>query len=146
MTDLPKSEGHTCILVAVDRFSKACKLIPLRGLPTSLEIAEQLFSHVFRNYWIPEDIVSDRGPQFISRVWEAFFCLPGVTLSLSSGYHAQTTVHYPELSPDPVCTYLCMLTFQNSYNSSAILIRRLLFFLVPVLHQSCKTLLSSVDS
>ncbi len=28
VTDLPKSEGYTCILVAVDRFSKACKLIP----------------------------------------------------------------------------------------------------------------------
>ncbi len=26
MTNLPKSEGHTCILVAVDHFSKACKI------------------------------------------------------------------------------------------------------------------------
>ncbi len=35
-TDLPNSEGFTHILVVVDRFSKACKLIPLRGLPTAL--------------------------------------------------------------------------------------------------------------
>ncbi len=35
-------------------------------------------------------IVSDRGPQFISRVWKAFFRLLGVTVSLSSGYHPQT--------------------------------------------------------
>ncbi len=89
MTELPKSEGHTCILVAVDRFSKACKLIPLRRLPTVLETAEQLFAHVFRNYGIPEDIIPDRGPQFISQVWKAFFCLLGVTVSLSSGYHPQ---------------------------------------------------------
>ncbi len=33
VTDLHESGGHTCILVAVDRFSKACKLIPLRWLP-----------------------------------------------------------------------------------------------------------------
>ncbi|KAL0159145.1 hypothetical protein M9458_047221, partial [Cirrhinus mrigala] len=89
-TDLPPSNGYTTILVVVDRFSKACKLIPLKGLPTALEAAEALFQHVFRNFGLPEDIVSDRGPQFISRVWRAFFQLLGVTVSLSSGYHPQT--------------------------------------------------------
>ncbi len=88
--DIPVSEGNTCILVAVDRFSKACKLIPLRGLPTALETAEHLFHQVFRNFGVPEEIVSDRGPQFISRVWKAFFRLLGVSVSLSSGYHSQT--------------------------------------------------------
>ncbi len=89
-TDLPSSNGFTTILVVIDRFSKACKLIPLRGLPTALETAEALFQYIFRNFGIPEDIVSDRGPQFISRVWHAFFRLLGVTVSLSSGYHPQS--------------------------------------------------------
>ncbi|KAK3516125.1 hypothetical protein QTP70_005370 [Hemibagrus guttatus] len=61
-TDLPVSNGFTTILITVDRFSKACKLIPLKGLPTALEMAEALFSNVFRHFCIPEDIVSDRGP------------------------------------------------------------------------------------
>ncbi|KAG1956957.1 retrotransposable element [Pimephales promelas] len=65
VTDLPRSNNHTCILVVVDRFSKACKLIPLPGLPTAFETTEALFHHVFRNFGIPEDVVSDRGPQFI---------------------------------------------------------------------------------
>ncbi|KAI2647118.1 Transposon Tf2-6 polyprotein [Labeo rohita] len=56
----------------------------------ALETAEALFQNVFRNFGLPEDIVSDRGPQFISRVWRAFFQLLGVTVSLSSGYHPQT--------------------------------------------------------
>ncbi|KAL0150076.1 hypothetical protein M9458_054735, partial [Cirrhinus mrigala] len=90
MTDLPLSDGNTCILVIVDRFSKFCSLLPLKGLPTAMETAESLFNHVFRYYGIPEDIVSDRGPQFISRVWKSFFKLLGVTVSLSSGYHPQT--------------------------------------------------------
>ncbi len=64
--DIPSSSGYTTILVVVDRFSKACKLIPLRGLPTALEMAEALFHHVFWNFGIPEDNVSDRGPQFRS--------------------------------------------------------------------------------
>ncbi|KAK3546808.1 hypothetical protein QTP86_002917 [Hemibagrus guttatus] len=90
LTDLPVSNGFTTILVTVDRFSKACKLIPLKGLPTALEMAEALFSNVFRHFGIPEDNMSDRRPQFISRVWRGFFKLLGVSVSLSSGYHPQT--------------------------------------------------------
>ncbi|KAL0192813.1 hypothetical protein M9458_011109, partial [Cirrhinus mrigala] len=90
VTDLPNPEGNTCILVTVDRFSKSCKLIRLKGLPTALETAEHLFQHVFRNFGLPEEIVSDRGPQFISHVWKAFFKLLGISVNLSSGYHPQT--------------------------------------------------------
>ncbi len=35
--DLPVSEGNTCILVVVDRFTKSCRLIPLKNLPTAME-------------------------------------------------------------------------------------------------------------
>ncbi len=98
ITDLPVSDGHTCILVIIDRFSYTSlslilsygRLIPLTGLPTALQTAELLFNRVFRYYGIPEDIVSDRGPQFISRVWKAFFSLLGVTVSLTSGYYPQS--------------------------------------------------------
>ncbi len=90
VTDLPKSEGYTCILIAVDRFSKACKLIPLRGLPTARETVEDLFHNLFRTFGIPEDVISNRGPQFVSRGWKAFFKLLDVNVSLSSGYHPQT--------------------------------------------------------
>ncbi|KAI2644659.1 Transposon Tf2-11 polyprotein [Labeo rohita] len=90
VTDLPAAEGNTCILVAVDRFSKMCKFIPLKGLPTAMETAELLFQHLFRHFGLPEEIVSDRGPQFISHVWKAFFKFLGVSVNLSSGYHPQT--------------------------------------------------------
>ncbi len=72
ITDLPLSGGHTTILTVIDRFSKACRFIPLPKLPTALETAENLCNYVFRFYGLPEDIVSDRGPQFTSRVWSAF--------------------------------------------------------------------------
>lgn len=39
---------------------------------------------------IPKDIVSDRGPQFVSRFWREFCELMGITVSLSSGFHPQT--------------------------------------------------------
>ncbi|XP_030634258.1 receptor-type tyrosine-protein phosphatase gamma [Chanos chanos] len=90
ITDLPPSSSYTIILVIVDRFSKMCRLIPLSGLPTAMELAEYVFNQVFRFYGIPEDIVSDRGPQFTSRVWKAFCERLGVSVSLSSGYHPQS--------------------------------------------------------
>ncbi|KAL0177388.1 hypothetical protein M9458_026282, partial [Cirrhinus mrigala] len=89
ITDLPPSSGYTTILTIVDRFSKGCRLIPLAKLPTAMETAELLCNWVFRFYGLPEDIVSDRGPQFSSRLWSSFFHLLGVNVSLTSGYHPQ---------------------------------------------------------
>ncbi|KAK3545227.1 hypothetical protein QTP70_002059 [Hemibagrus guttatus] len=77
-------------MVVVDRFSKGCKLIPLKGLPTAMQSAEAMFNHVFRNFGLPEDIVSDRGPQFTSRVWGLLCARLGIGFSLSSGYHPQS--------------------------------------------------------
>ncbi len=90
ITDLPPSNGNTCILVIVDRFSKSCRLLPLKGLPYSHGNGWESIQPGIPIFWIPEDIVSDQGPQFISRVWKAFFSLLGVTVSLSSGYHPQS--------------------------------------------------------
>ncbi|KAL0195021.1 hypothetical protein M9458_008593, partial [Cirrhinus mrigala] len=44
---------------------------------------EHLFQQVFHHFGLPEEIVSDWGPQFISH-------LLGVSANLSSGYHPQT--------------------------------------------------------
>ncbi len=73
-----KSEGYTCVLVAVGRFSKACNLIPL------LLTAEALFHNLFRNFGIPEDVISYRGPQFVSCVWKApvLHCLQAMLFPL----------------------------------------------------------------
>ncbi|KAK3560196.1 hypothetical protein QTP86_000671 [Hemibagrus guttatus] len=59
------------------------------GLPTSMDTASAIFQHVFHNLGLPEDIVSDWGPQFTSRVWRSFCAQLGVNLSLTSGYHLQ---------------------------------------------------------
>ncbi|KAK1799902.1 hypothetical protein P4O66_006422 [Electrophorus voltai] len=67
--DLPVSEDNTTILSIVDRFSKMVPFVPLAALPTVLEAADILFHQVFRQLSQPEDIVSDRGPQFTSWGW-----------------------------------------------------------------------------
>ncbi len=70
ITGLPPSYGNTTIMVIVDRFSKAGRFIPLPKLPTAKVTAELINNYVFRVYGIPQDIVSDQGPQFSSRFWQ----------------------------------------------------------------------------
>ncbi|KAL0195693.1 hypothetical protein M9458_009265, partial [Cirrhinus mrigala] len=108
VTDLPSSNGNTTILTVVDRFSKGCRLIPLPKLPTAMETAEALCEAVFRYYGLPKDIVSDRGPQFTSRLWRSFFKLLGVDISLSSGYHPQSNGQAERLNQE-------LIRFLRSY-------------------------------
>lgn len=49
----------------LSRASFTVKLVPLKQLPTSIETADALFTHVSHHFCLPEDIVSDWGPQFI---------------------------------------------------------------------------------
>uniref|UniRef100_A0A8C7RX13 Gypsy retrotransposon integrase-like protein 1 n=1 Tax=Oncorhynchus mykiss TaxID=8022 RepID=A0A8C7RX13_ONCMY len=100
VTDLPPSRGNTTILVVVDQFSKSCHLFPLPGLPTALQTAEALFTHVFRHYGMPEDIVSDRGPQFTSKVWRALMEPLGVSVSLTSGFHPESNGQVERVNQD----------------------------------------------
>ncbi|KAG5848674.1 hypothetical protein ANANG_G00101330 [Anguilla anguilla] len=90
VTGLPPSNGNTTILTVIDRFSKSVHFIPLVKLPSAKETAELLVIHVFRIHGLPIDIVSDRGPQFISNFWREFCRLIGASVSLSSGYLPQT--------------------------------------------------------
>ncbi|KAL0148225.1 hypothetical protein M9458_056457 [Cirrhinus mrigala] len=100
VTDLPSSNEFTTVLVIIDRFSKSCHLIPLKGLPTAMETALALFNHVFRVYGLPEDIVSDRGTQFTSQVWKAFCKQLDINISLTSGYHPQSNGQVERLNQE----------------------------------------------
>ncbi len=90
VTGLPASSGNTVVLTVVDRFSKAAHFIPLPKLPSARETAVAVIDHVFRIHGLPTDVVSDRGPQFVSKFWGEFCRLLGATVSLSSGYHPQS--------------------------------------------------------
>ena len=68
VTGLPNSNGNTTILTIIDRFSKAAHFVALPALPSARGTADLLVPHVFCLHGIPSNIVSDRGPQFISRL------------------------------------------------------------------------------
>jgi len=83
------------IMVVVDRSTKIRHYIPCTAKEaekgTSAPAMARLFlDHVFRLHGLPETIVSDRGPQFISAFWEYLTTTLGVKRKLSTAYHPQT--------------------------------------------------------
>ncbi|XP_054645991.1 uncharacterized protein LOC129188890 [Dunckerocampus dactyliophorus] len=108
ITGLPASRGNTTVLNIVDRFSKMAHFIALPGLPTSLDTARLLVRHIFRIHGIPTNIVSDRGPQFTSRVWKAFCKMLGASVSLSSGHHPQTNGQTERANQDLEAALRCV--------------------------------------
>lgn len=90
VTGLPVSEGNTTVLTMVDRFSKMTHFIALPKLPSANETAEIMITQVFCIHRFLKDIVSDRGPQFISRFLKEFGKLIGATIALTSRYHPES--------------------------------------------------------
>jgi hypothetical protein len=90
ITGLPTSKGFTVIMVVVDRFSKGIHLGSLPSGFTAYKVAELFVSLVCKHHGLPESIVSDRDPVFISRFWSDLFKFSGTLLRMSSSCHPQT--------------------------------------------------------
>lgn len=90
IVELPASNNFNSILVVVDRLTKMAHFIPCTSSISAPETANLFLSNVFRLHGMPKDIVSDRGPQFVSQFWKHFFKLMQVNINLSSAYHPQS--------------------------------------------------------
>ncbi|KAL0199059.1 hypothetical protein M9458_007599, partial [Cirrhinus mrigala] len=110
VSGLPPSQGNTVVLTVVDRFSKAAHFIPLPKLPSAKETAATVVDHVFRIHGLPMDVVSDRGPQFISRFWRDFCRLLGASVSLSSGFHPQSNGQTERANQDLERVLRCLVS------------------------------------
>lgn len=110
VTALPPSQGKTVVLTVVDRFSKAAHFIPLPKLPSAKETAVAVVDHVFRLHGLPMDVVSDRGPQFVSKFWQEFCRLLGASVSLSSGFHPQSNGQTERANQDLERVLRCLVS------------------------------------
>lgn len=118
VTGLPPSQGNNTVLTIIDRFSKCAHFVALPKLPSALETSQLLTQHVFRLHGIPADIVSDRGPQFISQVWKNFCHALGASVSLTSGYHPQSNGQTERANQDLESTLRCVANRNQSTWSS----------------------------
>ncbi len=72
----------------------------------------------FPHSWPPLDVVSDRGPQFVSKFWTEFCRQLGATTSLSSGYHPQTNDQAERANQDLERVLCCVASAEPSSWSS----------------------------
>ena len=66
ITELPQSHGYDSILVTIDRLSKQAHFIATTSDITSLGVAQLFQDGVWKLHRLPEEVISDRGPQFVS--------------------------------------------------------------------------------
>ena len=89
ITDLPESNGNTCLWVVKDRLSKNVILEPMPSMEAEL-CAERFLKCFVRYHGWPRSIVSDRGSNWTSRFWAKLCELLGIKRLLSTAYHPQT--------------------------------------------------------
>ena len=88
---LPKTKnGFTGIMNVVCKLSKMIRLIPISHTITAPETAMKFKEVVYRSHGLPQKIISDRDPIFMSKFWKTLFRSLGTKLAPSSAYHPQT--------------------------------------------------------
>jgi transposase InsO family protein len=88
--DLPLVNGKDSIFMVVDWLTKMTHFIPYTKTITREETAKLLLDNIYRIHGLLNDIVSDRGIQFISNFWRGFFQLLDIKINISTTYHPQT--------------------------------------------------------
>lgn len=85
---LPVSEGMSYLFTVVDRFTRWPEAIPMPDTRTET-CARALLRHWIARFGIPQNIASDRGPQFLSDLWRDLNQLLGTQHSPTTAYHPQ---------------------------------------------------------
>src|SRR5260221_14476443 len=88
--ELPDSKGYNAALVVVDCLSKWIHAVPKVTSLDSAGVAQLFLEHIWHHHRLPEEVISDHGPAFISNFSHDLATLLGVKLTLSTSYHPQT--------------------------------------------------------
>ena len=86
---LPRTkDGYRFILSTIDCFSRYVILTPLKD-HTAENVSKALYQNVIGHYGAPKRIITDRGREFQSKVWEHLLDLLGIEKQSTSPYYPQ---------------------------------------------------------
>jgi hypothetical protein len=89
---LPRTaKGYDSMWVIVDRLMKIAHFLPVKTVHRVDVYAQLYIACILSLHGVPKTIVSDRGPQFVSKFWEELHKSVGTKLLHSSAYHPQTS-------------------------------------------------------
>ncbi|KJZ68261.1 hypothetical protein HIM_12347 [Hirsutella minnesotensis 3608] len=77
-------------MVVVDRLSKDRHFTPCRTKMKAYDLAMLFVRDIWKLHGLPDSIVSDRGPLFVSEFWKAVCHRLQINVSLSTAYHPET--------------------------------------------------------
>ena len=83
-------EAFDSILTVTDKFAKLVKLIPGKSTYSAMDWANLFWSNVYPDWGLPNAIISDRDPKFLSDFWKGLFAKADTKILASTAYHPQT--------------------------------------------------------
>jgi hypothetical protein len=132
---LPKTaKGFDSIWVIIDRLTKVAHFLSVKTKYPVVAYAEHYIARILSLHGIPKTIVSDHGPQFVSKFWSELHKFLGTKLLHSSAYHPQISgqtervnqilqdmlwacvLEFPQKWDD--CLPLVEFSYNNSYQES----------------------------
>ncbi len=94
VSPLPESSNHdgmfNSISVFIDLLTGMVHLVPSHTNYKALQVAELIFSEIYKHHGLPKNIMSDRDVIFTSNFWMHLHKLIGVNLQMSSAYHPES--------------------------------------------------------
>ena len=85
---LPECQGFKYLMTVVDRFTRWPEAVPIKEMDTDT-VAKAYITNWVSRMGVPADMTSDRGPQFVSRLWQAMSEYLGTQLHPTTSYHPQ---------------------------------------------------------
>ena len=108
VTDLPLARGCDSILTIVDQgLTKAAFFLPTNKTASSAKIARLYHDAVYPNYRIPDAVISDHGPQFVSSFTRDLYSKSRIELKATTAYRPQSNREAERVNQE-IGTYLCM--------------------------------------
>jgi transposase InsO family protein len=86
---LPVSNGYDSIMVVIDKNTKLGHFIPTHESINSQDTANLFLQHVWRYHGTPEEVISDRGPVFVSKFMTRLCNLLRIKPSPTTAFHPQ---------------------------------------------------------
>jgi transposase InsO family protein len=132
---LPRTaKGYDSIWVIIDWLTKSAHFLPVKTYYPVITYAQMYVARILSLHGVPKTIVSDRGPQFLSKFWEELHKSLGTKLLHNSAYHPQTSgqtervnqilkdmlracvLEFPQKWDD--CLPLAEFSYNNNYQES----------------------------
>ena len=118
VTDLPPVRGCDSILTIVDQgLTKAAFFLPTNKTASSAEIAKLYHDAIYPNYGIPDAVISDRGPQFVSSFTCDLYDKCGIKMKATTAYRLQSNGEVERVNQE-ISTYLRMYCAEKPDNWS----------------------------